>query len=97
IKYSLSFATISLVQVRNLREAYTRLVSEGAKPRKAATQIARSRSRSKKRKEQASGIVTNEIIGARSEDAKPIEIFVDAVRERVLVVDGRVRVTISMV
>lgn len=97
IKYSLSFATISLVQARKLREAYTHLASDSPKPRKAATQIARSKSRSAKKREQPSGIVTNEIIGARSDDTKPIEIFVDAVRERVLVVDGRVRVTISMV
>src|SRR6266852_3589650 len=75
IKYSLSFATISLVQARKVREAYGRLVSDNPKPEKAVTQVARSRRPSAaKRRAQPSGIVTNEIIGARSDDTKPIEI-----------------------
>jgi hypothetical protein len=43
------------------------------------------------------GAITSEMVGIKSDEAKQIEIFVDKAKDRILVVDGRVRVSISLI
>jgi hypothetical protein len=100
IRYSLSFATVAIMQAGRLKREYSRL-SEGPvkrKSKKTARVMAAGNSTGKRRaiSEPSVANVTKEIIGVRLETAKPIEVFVDAMKEQVLIVDGRVRVTITL-
>jgi uncharacterized protein YjbI with pentapeptide repeats len=107
IKYSLSFATVTLLQLGKLRDAYRSLKSGGAKRgkalkavkgAKAVKSLSTSGSRTRKhQKELPAESVMKEITGEKLESAKPVEVFVDAAQDRVLVVGGKVRVTISVV
>jgi len=47
------------------------------------------------RKSPSDGLAT-EIAGGRLEQAKPLEVFVDKTKDRILLVDGRVRITIMI-
>jgi pentapeptide repeat protein len=95
IKYSLSLATVTLTQAGKLRKEYSRL-TEGAKAK--ASKPARQSSKNPKAQPavQLAQHAAAEIIGTRLESVKPIEVFVDTSRERVLVVGGKVRVTIIL-
>jgi hypothetical protein len=107
VKYSLSFATVTLLQIGKLRDAYKSLTTSGqksakavkaAKPAKAAKTVARSgRSARKSGNELQLTSVAKEIAGDKLDSARPVEIFVDTVGERVLIVGGKARVTISVV
>jgi len=95
LRYSLPLATVSLIQAKKLKAAVTDL----SKPAVATKTVRRSRSRKK-----ASGaskrelsLSKNSVTGAvLSEEAAQIQIHVDAVKEQVLLVDGKVRITISL-
>jgi hypothetical protein len=99
IKYSLSFVTVSLTQTVKIRDAYRNLTSGKTKPAKtlkASKSISQSGTRARKsQKGMPSVSIAKEITGDKLESAKPVEIFVDMAREKVLVVGGKVRVTIS--
>jgi hypothetical protein len=107
IKYSLSFATVTLLQAGKLRDAYKSLVGGGGKsakasktlkPARATKTIARSGSKTKRsRKEIQATNVAKEMAGDKLDKARPVEIFVDTAGERVLIVGGKARVTISVV
>jgi hypothetical protein len=97
IRYSLSLATVTVRQAGKLRKEYSRLGKPSANRRKVARVVAGSRSVGKRRRlEPSMENVTKEIVGVKLENAKSIEVFVDSMNDRVLVVDGRVRVTISL-
>jgi hypothetical protein len=95
LRYSLPLATVSLIQAKKLKAAVTDL----SKPAAATKTVRRSRGRKK-----ASGaskrelsLSKNSVMGAvLSEEAAQIQIHVDAVKEQVLLVDGKVRITISL-
>lgn len=107
VKYSLSFATVTLLQVGKLRDAYRSLTAGGAKPSKALKAVKGAKARKsispsggrarKGRKELPSESVVKEIAGEKLESAKPVEVFVDTAGERVLVVGGKIRVIISVI
>jgi hypothetical protein len=107
IKYSLSFATVTLLQLGKLRDAYRSLKSGGAKPRKAlkaekGAKTGKSISQTgdgtrRRQKELPSESIMKEIAGEKLESAKPVEVFVDTAQERVLVVGGKIRVIISVI
>jgi uncharacterized protein YjbI with pentapeptide repeats len=97
IGYSLSLATVTIKQAGKLRAEYSRLAKPASKQKKAAKVVARSSPVGKRRRSAPSiENMTNELVGVKLENAKPIEIFVDAMNERVLVVDGRVSVRITL-
>jgi hypothetical protein len=104
VKYSLSFATVTLVQASKLRDAYRLVKAAEAKPAKAIRTIKPKESRATSQvrsttptKSSTAEIATRDLLNTISEDTKPIEIFVDRVRERVLIVDGRVTVSITVI
>jgi hypothetical protein len=95
LKYSLSMATITLNETNKLRMAYGALKSEPARfKRTLKPRIPKLKA--KIRKENSSESVANEIIGARLEESRSMEIFVDKAKERVLIVDGKVKITIIL-
>jgi Pentapeptide repeats (8 copies) len=107
LKYSLSLATVTLLQMGKLRDAYRSLTSGSAKPAKAVKAVKTAKAtksisqlggRARKgRKELLSESVAKEITGNKLDSAKPVEIFVDTAGERVLIVGGKARVTISII
>lgn len=104
VKYSMSFATVTLVQAGKLRDAYRMVKGAETKPAKAIRTLRRKELGSKSRvrpatrpKSPSSEIAAKNLLSTMSEDTKPIEIFVDRVKERVLIVDGKVRVAISVI
>lgn len=93
IKYSLSLATITLTQTRRLKSEYKKLRRSS---RAAATSPLAKERRSRTVALANSQSLVKEVVGAETTVAKPIEVFVDAVGDRVLVVGGKVKVTITL-
>jgi uncharacterized protein YjbI with pentapeptide repeats len=97
IKYSLSLATVTIHQVGKLKRAYSDLVGRPRRPRALAKPSRRSPALAHKGDVVVSpATVAGEMLGARPTGCGPIEIVVDTARERVLVVEGRVKVTILL-
>jgi uncharacterized protein YjbI with pentapeptide repeats len=100
IRYSLSLATVTVLQGAKLRKAFTSLTGAGTARKRIATPKTGGRSRTlrgSKKAGQSMGAITSEMVGIKSDEAKQIEIFVDKAKDRILVVDGRVRVSISLI
>jgi hypothetical protein len=96
LRYSLSLATITLAHTMKLRKLLLSCPNR-AKPQALITKRSPSAKAVRKRKLDArSAAVTSEIIGARPKGIRPIEIFVDKANEQVLIIDGNVKVTVSI-
>ena len=98
IGYSLSLATMTVRKFGQLKRAYSdagsssrKSVSPFPKSTRRSTALAKARDLSV-----SAASVASEMVGTRPPGAGPIEVFVDTAKERVLVVDGRVRVTILL-
>jgi len=98
VKCSLALATVSMNETEKFANAYRQLRSSRSsksKPRKPT--LARTRNTRNSGSKLIAESVTNEVFGVKSDETKAVEIFVDKSKQSVLVVDGRVKVTISMV
>jgi hypothetical protein len=96
MKYSLSMATITLNETSKLRKAYAALRTESGPQGNAVKKRVSKKAKLKRHKEIPSESVANEIMGNRSEESRPMEIFVDRAKEKVLLIDGKVRITIML-
>jgi uncharacterized protein YjbI with pentapeptide repeats len=99
IRYSLSLATVTVSQAGKLKKECDRLSNNPkGERRRAPAQSRNAAVRASKGNHLASARrdVSKEVMGFRSEAVKSIEVFVDTANERVLVLDGRVQVTITL-
>ena len=96
VRYSLSLATVSIKQAGQLRREYSHLTKATSRRKKVARVVASGISARKQLQVPSAESVSKELVGAKLENSKAIEVFVDTMNERVLVVDGRVRVTITL-
>jgi hypothetical protein len=94
LKCSLSLATITLKETTKLRKAYNAL--KDASPSEPNT-LKRPRTTGRRRNAiPSSDSISRAIIGPKADEARSLEIFVDKAKEKVLVVDGRVTITICV-
>jgi hypothetical protein len=101
IRYSLSLATVTISDIDRLSKAFSKLKGKSTKRKNVSKTRTGNPMRTNRKQHAISSTVpetvAQEMVGIRPGEAKPIEVFVDTAKERVLVVDGRVKVTISLV
>ena len=101
VRYSLSLANVTMSQVGKIKKDCERLAKKpkNIRERKSAA-AARAPSVAAPKRNRLpptrQDITKTEIIGVKSEALRSIEVFVDTANERVLVLDGRVQVTITL-
>lgn len=96
LRYSLPMAKVTLSEAGKVKKEFGRLVAPSVKRAPTKRTGTRSRAMVRKVEHHPTQSTASEIMGEQLESAKPIEVFVDAIREQVLVVNGKVRVTINM-
>lgn len=95
IRYSLSLATVAISQAGKLRKEYNRLARGATNARIGKSSQRRSRATRAPKMISTGQEVREELVGKKSKETKSIEVLVDTANERVLVLDGRVQVTIT--
>jgi hypothetical protein len=94
LKCSLSMATVTLKETTKFRNAYKALTGAPTSRRSA---VSSPKTKAKRNKVIASpDILAHAIIGSEVNETRSLQIFVDTAKEKVLVVDGTVTVTISL-
>jgi len=92
LKYSMPIVTCTLKEAGKSRKAFAELKS----PKPELVRRAKKQRRRQSRTETLSQSVVSEITGTNLQESAQIEVFVDKAKERVLVVGGKVKVTILL-
>ena len=100
VKFSLSLAAVTVSQLGKFKKQCDQLVKSTkgtSRTRKSAQVRGRNANAGKRiRSSPSSEEFSKHLLDVKSDAARAIEVFVDTANERVLVLDGRVRVTITL-
>jgi hypothetical protein len=96
LKYSLSMVTITLNETNKLRKACAALQPKSRQRESIATDRISGKAKLTRNKERPAESIANEIMGSRPVESRSMEIFVDKAKDKVLIIDGKVRITIIL-